>query len=189
MSRKPMRQESGQGTVELLLTLFAFFTIAFMYVQVGFGFGVANYIQYATFMSARAFLSAHKTEAEQRLAGQGVFEKMLVRNGKDRFQGLANSSGDGSPAGFFAGRGREVQFANANARNTAWEQGVTYKFDMKMYMMPLVRGAKRGEANRVTLVSESWLGREPSEDECLKQLTARKGKVNAKGNVLFDNGC
>lgn len=189
MKRKK-RTEQGQGTVELILTLFAFFTVAFMYVQVALGLGVANYFHYATFMASRAYLSGAATEADQRKAAEATLERMVRGNGKDRFGGVAKGSGDGEIPGSFVGASPRVRLANTEARNTAWEQGVTYKFKVKMYLLPMVPGAKRGRANEVELESQSWLGRDPSEEECLNSLVRRKTISGVGGgDFIYDNGC
>lgn len=192
MKRRAIRRkQSGQGTIELLLTFFAFFTVAFMYFQIAMGFGVANYIQYVTFMSARALLSSYTTEAAQKAAAKSVLEVMLNKNGKDRFGGIAKGDGDGEPAGAVVGRGPKVTLGKGDARETAWQQGVQYKFKIKMYFAPMVPGAKRGEANTVKLTSETWLGRDPSEEECLTTLKDRKTRsgVGDGPDFLYDNGC
>jgi hypothetical protein len=190
MRRRARRRQRGQGTVELILTLFAFFTIFFMYVQLAISFAVGNYIQYATFMASRALLSGGKSKDAQIRAGTLVLNAMLIRNGKDRFGAFAKGDGDGDPPGAFVGVSPRVRLASTDARETAWEQGATYRFGIKMYMLPIAPGAKRGAQNKVTLESQSWLGREPTTEECVKNLQTRPGMINLQGvKPLFDNGC
>ncbi len=186
------KKQSGQSIVEMLVTLFAFFTIAFMFVQVSMGFAVANYIQYATYMSARAFLSGHASRDKQIQAGRSVLEAMLTNNGVSRFRSVVEGSGEGLFPGAFVGPKTErVELGGRRARSTAWEQGATYKFKMRMYMLPMISAAPRGNDAKVELTSESWLGREPSEAECIDQLNARKARDLPTGAsaYLFDNGC
>lgn len=187
------RKQSGQGTVEFILTLFAFFTVVFMYVQVALGIGVANYVQYATYMASRALLSGGADKATQVTAATSVLEIMLKSNGRDKFPGIVKGSGDGAGGidGAFVGSTSRVILKRDGARDWAWEQGASYKFDVRMYMVPLVPGAKRGKANKVTLQSESWLGRDPSEQECLDNLRDRMSRSGVGGlnSALFDNGC
>lgn len=186
------KRQRGQSIVELLVTMFAFFTIAFMFVQVAMGFAVANYFQYATFMAARAYLSGQTREPLQKQAGEAVLEAMVKRNGSDRFRSVAQGVGDGNIAGGFVGaRNERVRLGVRESRNTAWEQGASYKFKMRMYMMPLIKGAKRGEAAKLELQSESWLGRDPTEEECIQQLLSKKAEKfpTQNGDWLYDNGC
>ena len=184
--------QNGQGTVELILALFAFFTVAFMYFQVAISFGVANYFQYVTFMASRALLSGAKDEVTQIKAGTAIFEKMLQNGGKEIFKGIAKGIGEGDLPGAFVGRSSRVALKGGDARDKGWEQGATYKFAMKMYLIPMVAGAKKGKANQIILQSESWLGREPSEEECLSTLEYRKNsksKLEKGSSFIYDNGC
>ncbi|MEW6058284.1 MAG: hypothetical protein AB1540_16910 [Bdellovibrionota bacterium] len=187
--------QSGQSLIEMILTLFAFFTVAFMYVQVSLGLGVANYIQYATFMSARSLLSGHRTVRDQKTAAQSVIEATLKRQNSDRFASIARAVGEGDAAGAEISTaldaGSRARLRDQSSRRTAWEQGVSYKFNIRLYMMPLLPGAKRGAANLVQLESESWLGRDPTEEECIQTLSDRKSRsgVNTDGPFYFDNGC
>lgn len=173
------RRRRGQTFIEFLLTVFAYLTVAFMTVQVGLGFGVANYIHYATFMAARALLTGYESEEKQKEKARSVLSKMLKKgDGKDRFDPIAKGTGNGSPAGFEL-VGSTGRSKGGNPRDSAWEQGVVYKFNAKLYMLPIAPGAKRGQKNAVELESETWLGRDPTIEECKKQL----------GDRLVDNGC
>ena len=194
MRTKKNRQQ-GQGIVELLVTLFAFFTLAFMYVQVALSFSVANYFQYIVYMGSRAYLSGHVDEAEQKKMALRLLEATLQGGGRDRFSSIARGVGDGDITGVFVGRSPRAALGADSSRDTAWEQGVTYKFKMRMYMMPMVKGAKRGEDANLELTTESWLGRDPSEEECLQALQRRKssganaGSGAGGADYLYDNGC
>ncbi len=188
-SQRSKSGKSGQGMVELILTLFAFFTILFMFVQIALSFGVANYIQYATFMASRAFLAGHQDLRTQKGAAQGVVERMLKNGGRDRFAGIIKASGEGDPTGTFIGPTGRVKLAVDGARQTAWEQGVTYKFKMKFYMLPILRAASNKPPD-LELESQSYLGREPTEDECIRYLEqVGPGLKQVRGIFLYDNGC
>lgn len=186
----------GQSTVELLISLFAFITIFFMFVQVGLSFAVANYVQYATFMSARALLAGHRTLADQKMAAQTYLTKMLGADGR-RFGSIAqpDESGSGDFPGATIGPASRVKLASPNdssgaPRDSAWEQGVSFRFKTKLYMAPMVPGVGRGEGSKVTLESQSWLGRDPSEQECVQQMSSRlKDRFQNSNVARFDNGC
>ena len=54
-------------------------------------------------------------------------------------------------------------------------------------MMPLLRGDDLSEGETmqtIDLTSESWLGRDPSQEECLESISAATG-----GRGIVDNGC
>jgi hypothetical protein len=190
---KPMKKkrESGQGTVELLITFFAFFTVLFMYAQVALGFGVANFFQYATFAAARAHLAGAISRKDQEEAGRQVLTFLVKRNGADRFSSIAKGSGEGDPEGSFIGGSSRAKLRAPESRRNAWEQGVKYSFNMRLYLMPLIRGIGPNANKPVELTSEAWLGREPSEEECIKLLEDRQKESGIKGAkaYLYDNGC
>jgi hypothetical protein len=141
-------------------------------------------------MAARTYLSSSTTEDEQKKVALSLIEKMVRANGKDRFSGISKSSGEGDVPGAFVGAAPGVKFGASTSRETTWQQGASYKFQLKMYMLPMIPGAKRGKGNLVDFESESWLGRDPSEEECIKGLQRRKSISSVSGgDFLFDNGC
>lgn len=179
------RRTRGQSLIEFILTLLAFLTVLFMVVQVGLSFGIANYVHYATYMAARALLSGDETPRKQQDNAKFVLTSMLKREGgEDRFKPVIHGSGSGDPIGVDL-IGPSPRVNPNDARQTTWEQGVVYRYKAKLYMMPLVRGAKRGVDNSVELESETWLGRDPSTQECLTQLKGRS-RVDP---WIVDNGC
>lgn len=177
------KSRRGQATIELILTFFAFFTIFFMFVQVALTFGVANYIQYVTFMASRAYLAGYEDELAQKEAATQYLETMV---GNNRFKSMIEPQGEGADfPGANIGRSRDARFApSEDARTTSWEQGVTFSFKAKLYLTPLIPGVNRGDDAKVLLESQSWLGREPTARECEQTLGTR-----AKATVLYDNGC
>lgn len=154
----------------------------------GMIFAFGNYVHYATFMSARAFLAAGQNSADQRTRARDVIVKMLKKSvgqsGTDKFPSIAVGVGGGDPGGFEIKSPREDE-------PLSWMAGVRYTFQGRLFMLPL-SGSKKNQntgpvspgqksANTLLLKSESWLGREPTEDEC---STVMRGK-----GWIFDNGC
>lgn len=163
-----------------------------MFIQVSLSFGVANYFQYATFISARAFLAGHLTKGDQKSAAVNVLSRMIGAGTTQRFGSVAQGEGGGGdgPAGSFVGASTRVRGPkDREVRTTAWEQGVTYAFKVKMYLMPMLPGLSSGDRSKVLLESQSWLGREPTEEECEAVLRDRKAKSGIKHTVIYDNGC
>ncbi len=182
------KEASGQAVLELIVTLFGFFTIFFMFVQLALGFAVANYVQYVTFLASRAYYSAFGDEPSQKRAAEEYFTKMVGEDG-GRFKGLIKVDGDG--AGSFVGKANTVSLRTGEARTNSWEQGAKYKFNVKMYMLPLIRGVGQGSNNTVTLESQCFLGRETSTRECeeiMHEVTTRKG-IDGMPDAIYDNGC
>ncbi|MGE4234479.1 MAG: TadE/TadG family type IV pilus assembly protein [Bacteriovoracia bacterium] len=181
MRSQRRKNQKGQSLIELLLTIFAFMTILFMSVQVSFSFGVANYVQYATYMASRALLSGYATTQEQIDAAKRVLVRMLKKGDQDRFPGIMKAAQEGDPQGAInvgATQRARVSIGTSAARDLAWEQGVSFKFRARLYMMVMTKGPR---STFVDLESQSWLGREPSDEECLRYINSKQGTV--------DNGC
>ena len=178
------KKEEGQSTTEFALTLILLMGFVFFFMQISLIFGFGNYAHYATFMSARAYLSAGANRDDQIDRAKTVIvrtlKKSVVSTGADRFPSIAMGTGGGDPQGFNVDSPEYVP----GDRNLSWLQGVRYTFRSKLFLIPLggkSKSAAGNSVNQVTLTSESWLLREPTEDECQTQL----GKVSG----IYDNGC
>ena len=177
-------KEEGQATVEFVLALVMMMSFVLFYVQTALGLAWANYVQYATFMSARAYLSSGPNETEQADRAKRVAVQMLKRKGSagvDRFAFISKGEGgsDSDAKGLSVGQGDQFK---ENDPDFSWMQGVRYRFKSRLFMMPFPGSdAGKGSDNTLMLQSESWLGREPSVDECKSYMTSVKG--------YYDNGC
>jgi hypothetical protein len=180
-------KEQGQSTIEFALTLILMMGLIFFFMQLSLIFGFGNYVHYATFMAARAYLSAGPGGPdEQGDRAKNVIirtmKRSVTQSGIDRFPAIARGQGgSGDVAGFELNSPQYVP----GDYNLSWIQGVRYTFRSRLFLIPLGGtgggAASANSPNSVTLTSESWLGREPSEEECKAQL----GKVNG----IYDNGC
>ena len=171
--------------MEFILTLLLLVAFILFFFQLTMIFSFGNYVHYATFMSARAYLSAGRDEQDQRERAMNVLVKMVKKSegttGIDKFPSIAKGSGGGETLGIKIGPGSE--FVDGN-RRSSWMQGVRYTFKSKLFLIPLAGFGKKGaSANSIELTSESWLGREPSDSECNGAMV--KGGMNG----LLDNGC
>ena len=194
-NRRFCKSKRGQSIVEMLLTLFMFFTIFFMFVQTSLTLAVANYLQYATFMSARAYLSSRGQKSDQVQAATSVFSVMALSGGQSKYASIIRpAEGGGSEIpGFFVGDTSRVRLKNdPSARQTSWESGASYRFGVRLYLIPIMAGRRKSAAMKpIELESQSWLGREPSTEECTKNLQNRQKLSGIQGgrSYLFDNGC
>ena len=180
-------RESGQSTIEFALVLMLLMGFILFYLQLSLVMGFGNYVHYATFMSARAYMAAGSSKADQTARAREVIASMVKRPnspGTDRFPSIAKgeSQGDGDVKGFTSS---DHEKFNALDTSLSWMQGVRYTFKSRLFLIPLGReGGNRGNSsggNGIILQSESWLGREPSYDECKQEMGRIKG--------IFDNGC
>lgn len=176
-------EQSGQSTVEFALAIMMLMGFVLFFVQLTLVFGLGNYIHYATFMAARAQLAAGPNSDDQRERARAVIVRSLKKSegqsGVDRFPFIAKAEGGGDPNGAQIGPAPEF---NDGDTALSWLQGVRYRFRSRLFILPL--GGKRGSdtVKSVKLTSESWLGREPTTDECVAEMSSR-------GGGIFDNGC
>lgn len=184
------RDESGQTLIEFILALSLFMGFAFFFVQAGLGLAVSNYIQYATYMSARAYLSAGPTLQDQQTRAESVIRQTLAPGGNDRFRMVAQGVDTGAGAGTIPGleiiEGSQNAPGQRDAENLSWMQGVRYRFRTRVPVLPLggapsTPTGQQVRGNEVVLTSESWLGRSPSESECSSFMEGVNGTI--------DNGC
>jgi hypothetical protein len=190
--RKLKTDQKGQTTIEFALTLLLLMGFVFFYFQLALVLGFGNYIQYATFMSARAYLASGPTQSDQQARALAVLTRMLQKSEGQptvaRFPSIVSNIAD--PA---TGIGPSEQFVDGS-RSTGWMQGVRYTFRGRLLLLPLSgrKPASLIQAGAPTsgqplswqdleLTSESWLGREPSLKDC-------DDTMNGKG-WYYDNGC
>ncbi len=171
------QKQSGQSTLEFALTMILILAFVLGFVQISLVLGFGNFVHYATFMAARAELSAGPNEQDQFDRARDVIVKLLKKSvtqpNTDRWPALGRAQGGSDVPG--------AQF-NDDPRYTAdpafsWLQGVRYTFKSRLFMIPVGGDAS---TQTITLTSESWLGREPNYQDCVQVLS--------KG-WLFDNGC
>ena len=162
-------------------------------------FAFGNYVHYATFMSARALLSAGGSggDEDQQTRAKTVIVSMLKKSagqaGVDKFPSIAKGFGGGEVKGLEMDNPSQY---SETERNLSWMQGVRYTFRGKLFILPLQGTGQRGpemapSVNSLQLTSESWLGREPTFSECQSFMGNKGSKVGGKGGRgwIFDNGC
>lgn len=171
------KDEKGQSTVEFALVLVLLMSFIFFFFQLAMVFSWGSFVQYATFMSARAYLSAGNEVGDQKTRAQEVLVKMLKKGGQpniDRLSIVAKAEGDGDVKGATFGPGPQHE---ERVRAFSWMQGVTYTFKSRLFMVPF-GGKISPELNTLKLRSESWLGAEPAYRDCVRQMPG-----------IIDNGC
>jgi hypothetical protein len=184
ITKRVRLNEKGQSTVEFALTLILLMSFVLFYIQLSMVMAFGNYVHYATFMAARAYLSAGSSREEQTDRATQVIIRMLKKpnqTGTDRFGMIGKGFGGGD-----AVPGLDIKEPSnfvATDPNLSWLQGVRYSFKSRLFMIPMAGSGPKGSgsANSVTLKSESWLGREPNYDECQQEMKSYNG--------IFDNGC
>jgi hypothetical protein len=175
--------------VEFALTLVLLMSFMLFFVQLSLVLAFGNYVHYATFMAARAYLSAGSEKDDQQRRATEVIVKMLKRStgeqGTDKFPFIAKGVGGTAITGLRFDSSALVP----GSRDLGWLEGVQYHFKSRLFMLPFAplqstrnsTDNDSGSLNSLTLVSESYLGKEMSYYDCV-QLMRRSG-------AYFDNGC
>ena len=191
----PPPAQAGQVILEFVLVMLIIFSMLFFLVQVTLFLSFGNFVQYATFMSARAYQSAWPTKKLQREHAQNVLARTVKKSGGslDRMSFAAvgidgNGGGNGSSdlKGASIGEGEgftgcPVDTDSGCDEALSWAEGVRYSFKGRVFTSPVAPGrVSDPAATDVILTSESWLGREPTYEEC------KKGMISG---AIFDNGC
>lgn len=220
VKRRKRKNEGGQAIIEFLIVSTMILTMIFVFVQMAWGIAYGHYVHYATFMASRAYLSSGLTTEDQRTAATSVLRSML-KNGagndiipfvaKARTGGDRNAQGSEPVPGATLGTHPEA-LGREKSRSYSWAEGVQYNFNLKLFLLPLsgaiVNGGKGksiqpGTVNEPTkavewkgfipFTSDSFLGREPTRDECFKEMTrisTTTGISRADGlTFIEDNGC
>lgn len=176
---KKRTENKGQSTLEFVLASLLGLTLFFFFIKIALVFGYSTYVQYASFMAARAYLSAGRDPGDQQERAREVILKTLKLNGSpnaDRFQFIARPVNNGGDIlGATIGGGKLAQSQGESDVNSSWQLGVRYDIEFRMFFGGLA------PSKEMKLSSESWLGRETTYDEC-NQFMSSKGWV-------FDNGC
>jgi len=190
LAGKRPADSSGQATLEFALTAVLLFAFIFFFIQLSLTFAWGNYIHYATFMSARAYLSSgFDRDGDQAERARKVIIRMVKRTGQpgtDRFKSIARGTqaltadeaqGNGV-AGFMVDPPDQYK-SNPGVRDFSWMEGVRYAFSSRLFIMKI--GGVDNAGSAIDLTAESWLGREKSYQECIQTMGTLKGEI--------DNGC
>ncbi len=178
-------KESGQSLIEFALSIILVFGLLFFFIQLALVLSWGNYVQYATFMSARAYLSGGTTRGDQLDRATDVLRRMVKRgtaSNDDRYPMIAVGfeGDDDIVKGASVGGGPTFDPGNYDL---SWMQGVRYTFRSRLFVLPIGRPGTSASAStgQAVLTSESWLGRDPTYQDCLATMKQLKGQI--------DNGC
>ncbi len=181
MMKKKVR-ESGQATIEFVLVMVFLLGFVFFFVQLSLVFGWSNYLQYATYYSARTLVASRETPGEQKAAAQEVLELMVHKGGGPRLPFVARDD-----KGLSVGESTSEGFSKTD-RSSSWLEGARYSFKSKVFILPVGKGELPGDEKYLHLTSETWLGREPSDSECRSEMATGASKSGAR-TWEIDNGC
>lgn len=168
--------ESGQSTIEFIVSFMLVIGFVFFYVKVALNFTNGYLVHYANYMSSRAFMV--QETGSNRADGSDTKSKQVAKEVWDSFN-VENLLG-----GIEMNRGEFLPGANDNALFT----GVTVEYEDRFSIFSMV-----GTTEKLKFLSESFLGREPTIAECVERICeAFKGLGVSDCNdntLIMDNGC
>lgn len=184
--RKQRQHPAGQAVMEFVLGLMIVISFFFFFIKMSATFVVGNFIHYATFMSARAYMSSANTQGDQQANAEAVLQKMVGGRWKALIK--PNAEASGSVPGGFVGAGN---YATESPALDNWNQGATFSYSSKLSIYPW---SKEGQGIELKLTSESWMPREQSVNECNQtkaKVTAAIAQSGVIGSLVEwdDNGC
>lgn len=211
---RPSEQQSGQVMMEFILTMLILLTMVFYFLMLAWALAWGHYVQYATFMSARAYFASTQSPEGQLENARSVLEKMVrSQNGGDLLGFVAKtrdggdrdiSAGSEPIAGAFIGM-HPAAAGGQTSRAYSWAHGVQYNFKFKMFILPLSNiftsdiegeninlgedkeGASLSYDGLMPMTADAWLGREDTVSECdafITDLSFNQG-INRRDGTLF----
>ena len=205
LNTKPFSQRKKQGgfiAAEFIFAIMIAAGISIVFFAINFTMSMAEVAQYIAFSTARAYAAADVTIADQEANGRGKFNSLL---NKPAIRGLFNNP-DG---GWFKLTNLELRgdsssnFDSEYSESRIPQSGIRFKFTPKLLNLriPLIGNTTTdGEDYGATI--NGLIIREPSQEECKKQVQARYdtivtidsrfsdlAKDTSSYMPLEDNGC
>ena len=214
-------EESGQAIIEFLVTITIILTMLFVFVQISWAVAFGHFAHYGVYMASRAYFASSLTQQSQMDAATIVLKQTVKRgSGDDLLPFIAKSRTGGNRdikgaepvPGAFIGTHPSAA-GQDHIRAYSWADGVQYNFKVPVFLLPLAGWAKtegNGQSiqmgtnldpskeiqfdGTIPFTSDSFLGREPSFDECFKEMTRISGGALgfSRGDgqeFIEDNGC
>jgi hypothetical protein len=167
------KNRSGQAAVEFIAVAVVLFFFLLFLMSTAFLLVISDYIDYATFMAARTLKSGFSRAETQQENARLVFDQYI-----SKIEGLA--------------RNFRLDFVRSDPGSQATE-GVVVSYDIDLFYLPPLFVTDGAPASRITLTSESHLGRDPSFEECMQYFQNYANEVGITDPVVIeqleDNGC
>jgi hypothetical protein len=162
--------EKGQSTIEFIVSFSIVFGLLMMFVRVALNSTAGYMVHYATFMASRTYLVHDNNSNTPAGADNGA------KTQAEQVFNLYNSH-----------PGSLTIMAPGDA-GVSYLVGTVFSFEQKFSSSPMLGGN-----HSIDLISESFLGREPSRSECHQRVCDVFTMQHNSGcdiNVtLYDNGC
>ena len=172
------KHDSGQSTIEFLFSFILVLGFVFAFLRVAMVYTNGYLVHYATFQASRAYMVGESnsgtpdgSEGIARKEARKVFDSFKLDVLMPRFDG-------------------NLLFEEASRhRNLATNLYVGARVEFSESLMVPGTSAKIA----VPMISESYLGMEPTRGECFEQVCRSLEEIGGAGCVkhatVFDNGC
>jgi len=173
--KKLKRDTQGQSAIEFIVVVVVLLFFLLFFLSLAVMFVVSDYLEYATFMSARTYKSMFSSREVQQRNARTVFDTYATR-----VQGIA--------------RNFNVTFVEGDDRGDQGA-GVRASYEIDMFYMPPLFIPEGFPGSRITLTTETRLGRDPAFEDCInyfKEFSSRLGLgIDGTGflSQMDDNGC
>ncbi len=175
--------EYGQSSIEFILSMAFIMGLFFLFINQAFNFSIGYLAHYATFMASRAFMVQDKARMDSIADYNGIIEdaksvgtKVFKRHQLEIF--LGSSVG-------------EVGFNSPDTGSFYEYTGAYFQFQR-----PFSTYESFGGGVMLDLLSESFLGKEPTRVECKNQVCNAIAGSDCGGasdilkySTVYDNGC
>ena len=189
-----MNNQSGALTLDFIFALVLVLSMTFLLGVFSFSLSVVEGIQYLTYSSSRAYFAGHLSEKHQQDLAQQKFDELSMTGSfrkllkKEWFDISVDNIGDNSET-YGGSDGKDIL------------TGVRTKVVVGLLNQNIpIFGSTEGENPFVTYMT-SFLGREPSMEECMNVVNNRFNAIMALGYTIptgdvsteyvsfDDNGC
>ncbi len=171
---KKLRSRSGQSAIEFIIVVVVILFFLLFFLSLSVLLITSEYIEYATFMSARTYKSMFGSQNDQQQNAKIVFDTYA-----QRVQGIARNFN----LSFLDGQDRGQQAAGVRA---------SYSIDL-FYLPPFFM--QNIPQSRIRLSTETRLGRDSSYEDCFNFFNTfiQKFPIGVSGGkyvgLMDDNGC
>lgn len=171
--KKTRQSQKGQSAIEFIVVVVVVLFFLLFFLSLSILLVVSEYVEYATFMSARTYKSMFSTKDVQQQNARIVFQSYM-----DKVQGIA--------------RNAQLTFVEGDNPQSA---GVQATYNIDLFYLPPVFLPFGGPPSRINLKTETRLGRDPSYQDCFNYFSdfAQRMGLNIDGTgylrQMDDNGC
>jgi len=161
--------ESGQSSIEFLISFFFVIGFVFVFLKIAMNATEGYVVHYATYMASRSYLVAEQN-SNQVNNSSAAFTNGAKKAYQSIFQTGINNLKESAPM----------------TTETNIFVGVFTKYKRKL------SAGIVGSGRSMQLISESYLGREPTKEECRRRICdafSLPGGACGLHSTIFDNGC